>query len=101
LARSRDQTSRIDGYLKLPLDFTIGVGAWYRSAEALNVFTECYEMLYPSEHGLAELERLGIDHGEMVQYCQSPSSGYIMLEPQGSRRGADLWQLDLQLGKEG
>ena len=56
-------------------------------------------MFIPSDDGLAELERLGINYDEMLGYCQSLWSGWIALEPQGSRRGADLWQLDLQLSK--
>ncbi len=56
-------------------------------------------MFFPNDTGLAELDRLGIDYGEMLGYCQSPSSGWLALEPQGSRNGADLWQLDLQLSK--
>jgi hypothetical protein len=90
---------KLNGYLQLPLDFTIGLGAIYRSAGALNVWTPCREMFFPDDSGLAELERLGIDYNEMLQYCQSPSSGWITLEPQGSRRGEDLWQLDLQASK--
>ena len=42
---------------------------------------------------------VGIDYDQMLQYCQNSSSGTIFLEPRGSRRGGDLWQLDLQLSK--
>jgi len=90
---------KLNGYLEFPLDFTFGVGAFYRSAGTLNVYTNCSNMYFPSDAGLAELDRLRIDYGEMLGYCQSPWSGWINLEPYGSRRGAELWQLDLQLSK--
>ncbi len=90
---------KLNGYLQFPLDFTLGVGAFYRSAGALNVSAGCLDMFFPSDAGLAELERLGIDYDEMLPYCQSESSGTILLVPQGNRRGADLWQLDLQVSK--
>jgi hypothetical protein len=90
---------KLNGYLQFPLDFTLGLGAYYRSAGALSVVADCFDMLFPSESGLAEMERLGIDYDEMLGYCQSPESGQLFLEPQGSRRGHDLWQLDLQLSK--
>ena len=77
---------KLNGYLEFPLDFTLGVGAFYRSAEALSVFADCNNMFFPSDSGLAELERLGIDYDEMLGYCQSPSSGRLFLEPRGSRR---------------
>ena len=90
---------KLNGYLQFPLDFTLGIGAFYRSAGALSVATSCSEMFFPTDSGLAELERLGIDYDEMLGYCQSEWSGWLALEPQGSRRGHDLWQLDLQLSK--
>ena len=90
---------KLNGYLEFPLDFTLGVGAFYRSAEDLSVFADCFDMFTSSNSGLAELERLGIDYNEMLGYCQSPSSGQIFLEPRGSRRGEDIWQLDLALSK--
>jgi outer membrane receptor protein involved in Fe transport len=90
---------KLNGYLQFPLDFTLGIGAFYRSAGALSVAADCVDMFFPSESGLTELQRLGIDYDEMLGYCQSPDSGSLLLEPQGSRRGADLWQLDLQLSK--
>jgi hypothetical protein len=90
---------KLNGYLQFPLDFTLGVGAFYRSGGALSVLTDCFDMYFPNPSGLAELERLGIDYEEMLQYCQSESSGWIFLEPRGSRRGDDLWQLDLQISK--
>jgi len=92
-------TIKVNGYFLFPLDFTLGLSAFYRTAEALNAAASCYDMAFPSEGGLAELARLGIDYGEMVQYCQSPSSGTLFLEPRGQRRGSDLWQVDLQLSK--
>ena len=90
---------KLNGYLRFPLDFTLGIGAFYRSAGALSVSADCFDMFYPSPSGLAELERLGIDRDEMLGYCQSPASGWLLLEPRGSRRGGDLWRLDLQLTK--
>jgi hypothetical protein len=90
---------KLNGYLQFPLDFTLGIGAFYRSAPPLSVYTDCLFMSTPSPEGLAELERLGIDYLEMLQYCQSPASGTLFLEPRGSRRGSDMWQLDLQLSK--
>jgi hypothetical protein len=92
-------TIKLNGYFQFPYDFTLGLAGFYRTAEALNVVTPCFNMAFPSESGLAELERLGIDYDEMVQYCQSPSSGSLFLEPRGDRRGEDLWQIDLQLTK--
>jgi len=92
-------TVKLYGYLQFPLDFTLGIGAFFRSAGALDVSTSCLNMAFPSDSGLAELQRLGIDYDEMLQYCQSESSGTLFLEPRGSRRGADLWQFDLQLAK--
>ena len=47
------------------------------------VWADCVDMVFPSESGLAELARLGIDYDEMLQYCQSPSSGSLVLEPRG------------------
>jgi hypothetical protein len=90
---------KLNGYLQFPLDFTLGIGAFYRSAGPLNVLADCFDMYFPSDSGLSELDRLGIDYDEMLGYCQSPASGWLYLEPQGSRRGVDLWQLDLQLTK--
>ena len=92
-------TIKVNGYFLFPLDFTLGLGAFYRTAEALNVATSCMDMAFPSESGLSELARLGIDYHEMLQYCQSPSSGTLFLEPRGQRRGAELWQINLQLSK--
>jgi hypothetical protein len=90
---------KLNGYLRFPLDFTLGIGAFYRSGGALSVSTDCFDMFFPSESGLADLQRLGIDYDEMLGYCQSPASGWLFLEPRGGRRGGDLWQLDLQLTK--
>ena len=90
---------KLNGYVQFPLDFTLAVGAFYRSAGSLSVWADCRNMFFPNDTGLAELDRLGIDYDEMLGYCQSPSSGWLALEPQGSRSGADLWQLDLQLSK--
>jgi hypothetical protein len=92
-------TIKVNGYLQFPFDFTLGLNAFYRTAEALSVIASCLDMAFPSEGGLAELERLGIEYDQMVQYCQSPSSGTLFLEERGQRRGADLWQIDLQLTK--
>ena len=99
VAWDKGQNYQVNGYLQFPLDFTLGVGAFYRSAGALSVVTTCYNMFFPSDAGLAELDRLGIDYGQMLGYCQNPTSGWLLLEPRGSRRGADLWQLDLQIAK--
>jgi hypothetical protein len=90
---------KLNGYFNFPLDFTLGIGAFYRSAGPLSVWADCFDMFFPSDSGLAELERLSIDYDEMLGYCQSPGSGWLALESQGSRRGADLWQFDLQLTK--
>jgi len=90
---------KLNGYLQFPLDFTLGIGAFYRSAGALSVTTDCFDMFFPSQSGLAELQRLGIDYDEMLGYCQTDASGWLLLEPRGSRRGSDLWRLDLQLSK--
>jgi hypothetical protein len=90
---------KLNGYFQFPLDFTLGVGAFYRSAPPLDVVTECFNLFFPNDSGLAELERLGIDYDEMLGYCQSPLSGSLFLEPRGSRRAASQWQLDLQLSK--
>jgi hypothetical protein len=89
---------KLNGYLQFPLDFTLGVGAFYRSGGVQSVYADCFDMYFPSESGLAELERLGIDYDEMLQYCQSPSSGTLLLEPQ-VRQNPGVWQLDLQLSK--
>lgn len=90
---------KLNGYLQFPLDFTLGIGASYRSAPPLDVVTSCQIMFNPNPEGLAELERLGIDYDEMLGFCQSPSSGTLFLEPRGSRRASSQWQLDLQLTK--
>jgi len=99
LAEDFRHTIKVNGYLQFPLDFNLGLNAFYRTAEALSVIASCLDMAFPSEAGLAELEGLGIDYDQMVQYCQSPSSGTFFLEERGQRRGADLWQIDLQLTK--
>jgi hypothetical protein len=90
---------KLNGFFLLPYDFAVGVGAYYRSAPPLPVYTTCRRLVNPSPGGLEELERLGIDYEQSVAYCQSPSSGWYVLEPVGLRRAEDSWQLDLELSK--
>jgi hypothetical protein len=90
---------KLNGYFLLPYDFAVGVAAFYRSAPPLPVYTSCRRLLNPTSGGREELERLGIHYEETKAYCQSPSSGLYVLEPIGSRRAEDLWQLDLELSK--
>ena len=63
---------KLNGYLQFPLDFTLGVGAFYRSAGALSVVANCFDMFLPSDSGLAELGRLGIDYDEMLRLLPEP-----------------------------
>ncbi len=90
---------KLNGYFVLPYDFAVGMAAYYRSAPPISVWTTCRRLVNPSPGGLEELERLGIDYEQSVAYCQSSSSGGYYLEPVGSRRAEDLWQLDLELSK--
>jgi hypothetical protein len=89
---------KINGYFFLPLEFAIGVGATYFSSADVGVYSDCGDLLFPNDSGLVELERLGIDYDEMVQYCQSPYSGELLLDTQTGPR-TNVWQLDLQLSK--
>ena len=93
-----DHWLKINGYFYLPLEFVIGVGATYFSGGDVGVYSDCEDMLFPTDPGLAELARLGIDYDEMAQYCQSTFSGEILLDTQASPR-INVWQLDLQLSK--
>jgi hypothetical protein len=90
---------KLNGFVLLPYDFAVGVSGFYLSAQPLLVVTNCRSLVFPSQGGLQELERLGINYDQAVAYCQSPNSGTYYLERPGKRRAGDLWQLDLEFSK--
>jgi hypothetical protein len=89
---------KINGYFRFPLDFDLGVGFTFASVAGVGVVSSCEWMFSPNDTGLANLERLGIDYDEMLQYCQSDRSGELLLDTQTGPR-TNVWQLDLQLSK--
>jgi len=91
---------KLNGYFLLPLDFTLGVEGILTSGAGAGIWANCERMLYPDDSWLAELERLGIDYDEMVQYCQSEYSGSILLDTRTHPRSTE-WRLNLQLSKGG
>ena len=65
----REHTVKVNGFVDLPLDFTVGFdGSWA---------SEFY----------------------WTPFATAPSYGSQFTEPRGNREGDDLWQLDLELSK--
>jgi len=89
---------KLNGYFLFPPDFTLGVEGFLESPAGAGIYTDCGWMLDPSDFGLAELERLGIDYDEMVQYCQSEFSGGMLLDTRSHPR-TNWWQINLELSK--
>jgi hypothetical protein len=94
----RRHVVKLNGSVLLPWQVTLGINGTYASAQALDMRTDCAALLNATPDQIAELGRLGIDYEEAVQYCPS-NVGYLFLEPRGSRRGDDWWQVDLQVAK--
>lgn len=91
----REHRVKVDGYVNLPLDFVVGFSGFWSSGIALNVRADC-----GSVDSGAQLAAAGYDP-IIADFCGDVvgPSGDVFLEPRGSRRGDDRYQLDLQARK--
>jgi len=89
---------KVNGYLLLPLDFTISFDASYESEQALDVIADCART---TAGGLAD----GGWDPDILAYCAHGVSGAstygaYYLEPRGNRRAPDdFYQVDLGVTK--
>ena len=97
LSDDRRHRFKMQGYLLLPLDFTVGFNGYWWSASAINFQATCGSLASASPEQLAAN---GVD-GDLYQYCNGDtSSSFLLLEPRGSRRAPNSrYQLDLQISK--
>ncbi len=87
---------KLNGYLLLPLDFTVSFDATWESAVALDVLATCARV------NAEILEGAGYDPA-IADYCtnngSSATTGFF-LEPRGNRRAPDdFYQIDLGITK--
>jgi hypothetical protein len=92
----RKHRIKVNGYLILPMDFTVGIDGWYSSHEVYDVYANCDNVLAASPE---QLEAAGISQQEVEMCAYSPQWGDINLEPPGSRQGTTEYGFDLQLSK--
>jgi hypothetical protein len=87
---------KFNGYFLLPHDITIGFDGFWSSAPVLSVTESCSNIRRLSPDELAEA---GFD--PLVYDMCSDSGVYssVYLEPRGSRRGKNAYQLDVQVTK--
>jgi hypothetical protein len=83
LSDDRRHRVKAQGYVLLPWDLTVGFDAFWSSEPALDYFGTC-GVIPASDPNFP--------------YCNS-DVGDLYLEPRGSRRGGENYQLDLQLSK--
>ena len=91
----REHRVKVDGFVRLPVDFVLGFSGFYSSGIALNVEAACGNI-----DSAAQLSAAGYDP-QFAAFCGAVSgpSGDVFLEPRGSRRGDDRYNLDLQVAK--
>jgi len=94
LSDDRRHRVKLNGYLLLPLDFTVGFSGFWSSSPALSVYASCANT---TEEALAE----GGYDPRLVDYCSVDSAsweGYFLL-PRGARRGSSNSQVDVSVAK--
>jgi len=92
----RKHRIKVNGYLMLPADFTIGLDGYYGSHNVYGITANCNNVLLASQQ---ELDAAGISEEE-VSYCaHSPQWGDINLTPPGAVEGATEYGFDLQVSK--
>ncbi len=91
----REHRFKVDGYVRLPIDFVLAFSGFWSSGIALDVEADCGNVDSPEQ-----LAAAGYDP-RIAAFCGAAvgPSGDVFLEPRGSRRGDDRYNLDLQLAK--
>ena len=91
----REHRVKVDGYVNLPLKFAFGFSGFWSSGIALNVEADCGNIDGPEQLAAAGYDPL------IASFCSDVAgpSGDVFLEPRGSRRGADRYNLDLEVRK--
>ena len=91
----REHRFKVDGYVSLPLDFTLGFSGFWSSGIALSVQADCANVDSGDQLAAAGFDPL------LASFCSDVAgpSGDIFLEPRGSRRGGDRYNLDLEVRK--
>ena len=91
----REHRVKVDGYVNLPLDFALGFSGFWSSGIALNVEAACGNVDSGDQLAAAGYDPL------IASFCGAVTgpSGDVFLEPRGSRRGANRYNLDLEVRK--
>ncbi len=91
----REHRVKVDGYVNLPLDFALGFSGFWSSGIALDVLAACGNVDSADQLAGAGYDPL------IASFCGDVTgpSGDVFLEPRGSRRGADRYNLDLEVRK--
>jgi hypothetical protein len=95
LSDDRRHRVRFGGYFLLPYHVEVGFDALWQSGQALDYVADCGTLL---SLGAADFAAIEVDPG-IVRYCGGEINGNLFLEPRGSRRGDDSYQLDLEVRK--
>ncbi len=103
LPDDRRHRVKVNGYLMLPWDVTVGVDGFWSSPGRITMQAGCDRFYIANRDTPSALEYFGIDP-DMLDYCFSGDGALlsgrdIYFEPRGSRETKSVWQLDLQVSK--
>jgi hypothetical protein len=105
LGDHRRHRIKLNGFLRLPWDLTLGVDGFWSSEGHQSVWATCdqFAAAFANPNAVEQMTGLGIDP-DLLQYCYDGAGAMIteyalLLSPRGDLKTKSTWQVNVQLSK--